>query len=166
MIQNEQLSPIVIDTNVFVHILNSEKNIGNHINQFLSAIGSDHELCTDDGGKMSGEYKVILGYLIENADDLKFEIYLLRYWLKLKPIRKVKLKNRQLKAAITGIMPIAETVDQYFVMTAAISECDLITNDDKHIGSSKKELRRALKKRKYKRTDILNSLEARDKYCR
>jgi len=165
MIQNKQLSPIVIDTNIFVHILNPEKNISNHISQLLAAIGSDYELCTDDGGKISGEYKVIMGSLIEKADDLKFEIYLLRYWLKLKPIRKVRLKDRQLKAAITGIMPRAETVDQCFVMTAAISECDLITNDDKHIGNSKKELRRALKKCKYKRTDILNSLEARDKYC-
>ncbi len=130
MTQNEKLFPIVIDTNIFVHLLNPEKNVGNHISQFLAAIGSSHELCVDGGGRISGEYKVILGSLIDNADDLKFEIYLLRYWLKLKPICKVMKKDRHLGVAICKILPKAETVDQCFVTTAAILECDLIKNED------------------------------------
>ncbi|MCP4105655.1 MAG: hypothetical protein GY749_08980 [Desulfobacteraceae bacterium] len=165
MTKDKQLFPIVIDTNVFVHILNPEKNIGKHINQLLATIGSSHELCVDEGGKIAGEYKVILDAIIKNANGLLFEIYLLRYWLKLKPLRKIELNDQQLRTAISKILDKNETADLCFTETAAVSECDLITNDDKHIGNKKKELKRALKKCKYKKTDILSSLEARDKYC-
>ncbi len=70
MTQDIQFFPIVIDTNVFVHILNPEENVGRHINQFLAAIGSTHELCVDDGGKISGEYNVMLGPALKNNDDI------------------------------------------------------------------------------------------------
>ncbi len=55
MTQDIQSFPIVIDTNVFVHILNPEKNVGRHINQLLATIGSTHELCVDEDGKISGD---------------------------------------------------------------------------------------------------------------
>ncbi len=165
MTQDIQFFPIVIDTNVFVHILNPEENVGRHINQFLAATGSTHELCVDDGGKISGEYNVMLGPALKNNDDIRIEIHLLQYWLLFKPRRKIRLEDKELRIAIGKILPKKETVDRCFAETAAASECDLITNDDKHIGNKKKELKRALKKCKYKKTDILSSLEARDKYC-
>jgi hypothetical protein len=166
--KSEELLPIVIDANVFEHLLNPQENVDKHINQLLAVITSSHQLYIDRGGKIKGEYEVRLEAAINNPEQQdNFEIYLLRFWLKMKEMKIVEADTPQsLREAIKKvIIEVSETIDRCFVETAALSGCDLITNDELHIHNRAKDLKKALKKLGYKKTEIINSLEAKDKFC-
>jgi hypothetical protein len=164
-----QLSPIVIDTNIFKHLKNPPGGKGDtHIHELLASLASSHMLHVDQGGKILGEYEVILGAMINNPDKQdEFEIYLLRFWLKLKEYKVLDVVAPQnLRDAVSKIIiEASETIDRCFVETAALSNCDLISNDDAHIYNRARDLKKTLKKIGYKNTEILNSTEAKDKFC-
>jgi|GEM_PF-2222101 len=161
--------PIVIDTNIFIHLKNPPGGQGDtHIHQLLASLATSHMLQVDKEGKILGEYEVILGSMLDNPDNQnEFEIYLLRYWLKLKESSILeKAAPRDLRDAVKNIIiEVDETIDRCFVETAALSDCDLITNDELHIYNRATALRKSLRKVGYKRTEILNSLDARSKFC-
>ena len=168
MATNPLLS-IVIDTNIFVHLKNPPGGKGDtHIHELLASLATTHILCVDGDGKILGEYEVILGAMIDNPDKQdEFEIYFLRYWLKMKEQQILdKVAPQNLRDAISRIIiEPSETVDRCFVETAALSNCDLISNDDLHIFIRAKDLKKALKKLGYKNSEILSSLLAKDKFC-
>ncbi|MBG1268361.1 hypothetical protein [Nostoc sp. WHI] len=161
--------PIVIDTNIFKHLKNPPGGKGDtHIHQLLASLATSHTLQVDKYGKILGEYEVILSAMIDNPDNQdEFEIYLLRYWLKIKEHRVLeKPIPHNLRDSIRKIIiEVSETIDCCFVETAALSDCDLITNDELHIYNRAKDLKKSLRKLGYKKTEILNSLDARDKFC-
>lgn len=163
------LLPIVIDTNIFVHLKNPPGGKGDtHIHELLASLAATHILCVDGDGKILGEYEVILDAMINNSDKQdEFEIYLLRFWLKVKDQQIVdKVAPQNLRDAISKIIiETSETVDRRFVETAALSDCDLISNDDLHIFNRAKDLKKALRKLGYKNTEILSSLLAKAKFC-
>lgn len=82
MSEEAQLYPVVIDTNVFVHLLNPEKNVNKHISQLLVTLQDTHELQIDKDGRIKSEYDLKLEVAIKNASELGIERYILEIWIK------------------------------------------------------------------------------------
>ncbi|MEH2281214.1 MAG: hypothetical protein V7K90_07690 [Nostoc sp.] len=137
---------IVIDTNVFEHLLNEDKNIilgdvetkteEKHINRFLKFMQKQgYILCIDKQARIMEEYKYRLKETIKKASDERDEIQILRYWIVSDDAhyyseKEINLNlDKILKKIILNDDNKPETTDCIFVHTAAINQCDLVTND-------------------------------------
>ncbi|MEQ8974219.1 MAG: hypothetical protein RIE73_27960 [Coleofasciculus sp. C1-SOL-03] len=145
MSENNKSSLIVIDTNIFEHLLYEPKNIvlgdwqakteEKHINRLLKFLQKqDYRLCLDQGKRIKNEYKHRLNSRISQSDDEGDEIQILRYWLLFNDHHYVDSKinlplDKALKTIILNDDNQPETTDCIFVHTAALSLCDLVTND-------------------------------------
>jgi predicted nuclease of predicted toxin-antitoxin system len=137
---------IVIDTNVFEHLLNEDKNIvlgdvatkteEKHINRLLKFMQKQgYILCIDKQYRIMEEYKYRLKETIKNASDERDEIQILRYWIGSDNAhyyseKEINLNlDKILKKIILNDDNKPETTDCIFVHTAAINQCTLVTND-------------------------------------
>ena len=127
---------VAIDTNVFEHIMNPQENTESHINRLLTHL-QEHDigLVVDTGGKILGEYEKEISPIIRNNDDVRNEIYILRYWTQFAPCVDVTVDgNENLMTQIKRvIVERSETVDQTFVYVALKRGNMLISNDGTHI---------------------------------
>ena len=145
LIDRKNLCLIVIDTNVFEHLLYNEKNIilgdletkteEKHINKLLKVLQSQgYQLCMDRQKRIKEEYKHRLIQRIKDSSDERDEIQILRYWIVLHTPhfidKEINLPlDKILKTIILNDRGEPETTDCIFVHMAALNKCDLVTND-------------------------------------
>lgn len=127
---------VAIDTNVFQHLLNPQNNPDFHINhllEHLTILGTS--LLVDSQGKIDSEYNQQLARRIRNADDLRNEIQLLRYWVLVAPRLRVSVAEFDplMRAIRRVIVEDAEDTDRTFVYVAFRQGTVLVTNDRRHI---------------------------------
>ena len=153
---------IAIDTNIFMHILNPQKNTDEHIDQLLEQLSDDGiKLLVDDGKRIINEYSRCLDEMIEGM-ELDSRQLLLLYWLDVQNHKSIKVEDTLL-VSIKTIIPLGEgsVTDCYFVYVALKEGRILITHDKNDIGKRRKELLKIPKKiGRKKGSDILTSQEA------
>lgn len=153
LIDDNKLYLIVIDTNVFEHLLYDEKNIilgdlatkteEKHINKLLKVLQSQgYQLCMDRQKRIKEEYKHRLIQRIKDSSDERDEIQILRYWIVLNTHhfteQEINLPmDKILKTIILNDEDQPETTDCIFVHMAALNKCDLVTNDSDYTLSDK-----------------------------
>jgi len=170
MSEETQLLPIVIDTNVFVHLLNPDKNVNKHINQLLVTLHDTHQLQIDKDEKIKAEYAHKLTEAIKNASELGIEKYILELWINKKSMRSLEVQppNNLSNFVKQVINDPTKRVDRYLVETAALSDCDLVTNDETDILNNAQTLKKELKKMKgvkCKNIRFMSSQDAWGEYC-
>ena len=166
---------VAIDTNVFEHIFNKEKNVDSHIDDLLLSLQEDSiRLLVDEGSKIFDEYERIIGPKLAYSEH-NYEISVLRYWLGTQetwePVDVVS--PSELMAAIKRIVHEPdENVDRILVYVALYRGKNLISNDEVHIviGPQREwgdfERRHRLKKqtrnicKASRQSEILTSVEA------
>ncbi|HAO12366.1 MAG TPA: hypothetical protein DCQ51_14625 [Planktothrix sp. UBA8407] len=150
MSEEPQLLPIVIDTNVFVHLLNPEKNVNKHISQLLVTLQDTHQLQIDKEQRIKAEYAHKLSEAIKNASDLGIEKYILQIWIHKKSMYCLEVEPPEnLRKFIKQVInDSTKRVDRYLVETAALSDCNLVTNDEIDILNNAQEIKKELKKMK------------------
>ena len=127
---------VAIDTNVFQHLLNPQNNPDSHINRLLehlTILGTS--LLVDTQGVIASEYNQQLTRRIRNADDLRNEIQLLRYWVLEAPRLKVSVTefDQLMRVIRSVIVEDDEDTDRTFVYVAFRQGTVLVTNDRRHI---------------------------------
>lgn len=158
---------VAIDTNVFIDLLNPQKNTDRHIDQVLTYLyAQEIALIVDDKGRILGEYENQIRPRIENADEMSFEILILRAWISA-PRCVVSLDMKEsLMQAISNIMP-TDSTDRIFVYVAFKEGKILISNDEADIVDRRQRLlndtRRIRRRIGSNEADILTSQEAHDR---
>jgi predicted nucleic acid-binding protein len=170
MSEETQLLPIVIDTNVFVHLLNPEKNVNKHISQLLVTLQDTHQLQIDKDERIKAEYAHKLSEAIKNASDLGIEKYILEIWIYKKSMCLLEEEPPDnLRNFVKQVInDPTKRVDRYLVETAALSDCDLVTNDETDILNNAQTLKKELKKMKgvkCKNIRFMSSQDAWGEYC-
>ena len=167
MTENNQLIPIVIDTSVFIHLLNPEINTSRHIDLLLARLASTHQLQIDKAGKIDIEYKRKLVDVIKNMDEQRFEKYTLQFWILIKEKNIIDTEpSEQLRNGIANIInDQTKSVDKCLVATAALTSADLITNDSVDILNNASALNKEIRKNRLKKIQLMNSESAHDTYC-
>ncbi|MGF1988902.1 MAG: hypothetical protein RMY62_013675 [Nostoc sp. ZfuVER08] len=167
MTDNKQLIPIVIDTSVFIHILNPEINKGRHIDSLLARLASTHQLQIDKAGKIEVEYKRKLIDVIQKMDEQRFEKHTLQFWILIKEKNIIDAEpSDQLKNGIEKIInDRTKSVDRCLVATAALTTADLITNDGVDILNNATAINKEIKRNKLKKINLMNSQTAHSNYC-
>ncbi|CAD0225931.1 MULTISPECIES: hypothetical protein [Planktothrix] len=170
MSEETQLLPIVIDTNVFVHLLNPEKNVNKHISQLLVTLQDTHQLQIDKDERIKAEYAHKLSEAIKNASDLGIEKYILEIWIYKKSMCLLEEEPPDnLRNFVKQVInDPTKRVDRYLVETAALSDCDLVTNDEIDILNNAQTLKKELKKMKgvkCKNLRFMSSQDAWSEYC-
>jgi len=127
---------VAIDTSVFEHILNPERNSSSHINETLRLLQKiNSKLLVDSNNIIFKEYLNRLGHILNNVERMD-EISVLRYWLVIQETReKVAVDERgELMNVIKSIVhePDAKT-DRTLVCVAFLRGKNLISNDETHI---------------------------------
>ena len=165
---------VAIDTNVFVHLLDTKgSNKDKHVSQFLSYLQNQKVgLVVDDKQRITGEYTQQISPAILSADDTGNEAYILRYWILDAPRELVPLAMND--RLMTGIRKViiepSENVDRILVYVALKSGNVLVSNDEMHIirgptieqqkGPRCRRLLRGTRKLRPAGADILTSREA------
>ena len=167
MTENNQLIPIVIDTSVFIHLLNPEINTSRHIDLLLARLASTHQLQIDKAGKIDIEYKRKLVDVIKNMDEQRFEKYTLQFWILIKEKNIIDTEpSEQLRNGIANIInDQTKSVDICLVATAALTSADLITNDSVDILNNASALNKEIRKNRLKKIQLMNSQTAHNTYC-
>ena len=127
---------VAIDTNVFVHLLNTEENTHSHINKLLVHLWNYCiALVIDDNGRILGEYERIITPVVKNLDENLNERAILLYWILYAERCEVPLDmgDDLMRAIRRVIVESSESVDRIFVYVAFKMGTILITNDDVHI---------------------------------
>ena len=165
---------VAIDTNVFVHLLDTKgSNKDEHISELLRYLQSQKVgLVIDDKQRIAGEYSQQISPAILSADDTGNEAYILRYWILDAPREVVTLTmNDRLMAEIRKVIfELSENVDRILVYVALSSGRILVTNDETHIilgptieqrkGPRCSRLLRSTRRLRPAGADILTSREA------
>ena len=161
---------IAIDTNVFEHLFNPEKNVDNHISNLIERLRKDEIRLLVDGprkeSRILGEYNERLSpYVNSSLQWGRAEWKLLRYFLFLPENFKVVDIDQQddLMVSIKGIIGVRKgkpVTDRYFVYVAFKKDRALVTNDSGDILNNKGKLKRKAKTLRLKGADILSSQEA------
>ena len=127
---------VAIDTNVFQHLLNPQNNPDGHIDELLIyLIRQRAQLLVDDQGDIESEYHQQLLRRIRQANDVRAEIQILRYWVLYADRFQTSIdQSDSLMTAIQQIVHEAsEDVDRVFVYVAFRQGTTLISNDRRHI---------------------------------
>ena len=165
---------VAIDTNIFLHLLNPERNIGSHINTLLAHLqGQGIALLVDERRRIEGEYKTRISFNMSKSDDTGDKIYILRWLSQCKRLRVPVRTTDELMSAIEKVIPEGSTnarVDRVFVYVSFKAGRVLITNDDVHIVQGPERegnlaprrirLMRETRRRRSKGADIVTSQEA------
>ena len=127
---------VAIDTNVFVHLLNPQRNVNSHINRLLEHLERQNlSLIIDSSRRILGEYKNHILPIILNTDESGNERALLSYWILNARRCEVPIDNSdQLMSAIRQvILEHSKSKDRVFVYAAFKLGSVLITNDERDI---------------------------------
>ena len=163
---------IAVDTNVFEHLMNPQKNICNHIHKLLTKFIEDKILLLiDDRRKIIKEYFQHLPEYLKDTNDRMGEGKLLFHFLKTENYKIIQVDlSDNLMSAIKKIVSKHKRADRFFVYVAFKKSRVLVTNDQKDIideGTKCGERRRKLLKntKQYRprgegKADILTSQEA------
>jgi hypothetical protein len=167
MTENNQFIPIVVDTSVFIHILNPQINVNRHIDSLLARLATTHQLQIDKAGKIDTEYKRKLDDVIKNMDEQRFEKQILQFWILIKEKNIIDIEpSEQLRNGIEKIInDQTKSVDRCLVATAALTSADLITNDSVDILNNASALNKEIKKNRLKKIQLMNSQTAHDTHC-
>ena len=123
---------IAIDTNVFEHLMNPEKNKNGHIHKLLGTLTKRKiRLLIDNKRKILGEYNNKIPRYFKKANEAKNERFLLDYFIKnLQQHEKISVNlEDNLMTAIKKIVPENKGADRYFVYVAFKKGRVLVTND-------------------------------------
>jgi hypothetical protein len=160
---------ITIDSSVFEHLFNTEKNTNKHIDSLLGELlKRSYQLCIDESDRITGEYETRLVPIIKNSDDTDDRRRLLEYWIlanpKLPPY-PIDFKDALMKAIKIIIHEKSETIDRVFVYVAISSDTRILSNDQHIVGSKniigrREDLAKLAKKEKKKAVAFLMSHEA------
>ena len=162
---------VAIDTNVFIHLLNPQENAESHINGLLKNLQmAQVSLIVDESGRIGGEYRDRIEPIIRKSDDIRDEIFILRYWLLQCPrlTSELVLSDALMTAIKRVIEELDQAVDRILVYVALRQGKVLITNDRMNIvlgppSESTERRQRLLRNTRRFRSgdaDILTSLEA------
>ena len=127
---------VAIDTNVFMHIRNPEKNPDRHIHHLLGGLVERRvELLVDNGGFIHYEYEEHVIRMLEGNSVDAGEVYLLQYFMDVTYQLKIEVGRRnQLMAAIREvILEPSKNPDRTFVYVAFHEGKSLISNDEEDI---------------------------------
>lgn len=158
-------SRVAIDTNIFIHLTNSQENPDSHIDQLLMHLAkSDPRLCVDSTRKIGNEYEEKLGPRIRNESEQNIAIYLIRYWMNddVRQVVEVDHQGPLMHRIRRVIVEPDEHVDRAFVYVSCQGDCPLITNDNQHILGRRGHLRKATKGYRGPNTDFISSRQAVD----
>ena len=127
---------VAIDTNVFLHLLNPQRNTDSHITKLLAHFqteGITH--IVDKKDRIQGEYLGQVGQILRRSDEMGIEGDILRYWvMEAVPLRVPLDLRDDLMQTISGvIIEPREQVDRIFVYVAFQAGKILISNDVNHI---------------------------------
>ena len=162
---------IAIDTNVFEHLMNPEKNVNNHISiLFKRFIDNKISLLVDNKKKIITEYDSRISAYLKNPEK-GVEYRLLKSFFEygLGNNKKIVVDlNDALMISITKVIPAHKGADRFFVYVAFKRGRILITNDREDMidqnnqkGKKRKELLKKTKRYRCKeKEDILTSEEA------
>ena len=162
---------VAIDTNVFVHLKNSDVKPDGHIHQLLGTLAEQRvELLVDDRGVIHREYEEHVIPMMRGSSVDAGEVYLLQYFMDVNFQRKVAVDRRdRLMAAIREVIfETSKTPDRTFVYVAFIEGKSLISNDRADIVEGPARERTLRRDRLFSETrrlrsdgaDILTSQEA------
>ena len=164
---------VVIDTNVFLHLLNPLENVDSHITTLLTHLQTQSIVhVVDEGERIQGEYLNQIGQILARSDELGTEGDILRYWMMEATPRRVPLNLQDnLMRAIRGVVvEPSEQVDRILVYVAFQTGSVLISNDETHIvigpprelgqRPRRDRLLRGTRRPRPKGADILTSEEA------
>ncbi len=160
---------LTIDTNVFIHLLNPEKNEGSHIDHLLvHLLKHSPVLCEDTGGRIAAEYQQQLAHIISASEDIGIGRIILGHWLQSVARCTVDVKPAKQLAGIVKAIIVEETegIDRTFVMVACLMNCPLITNDIKHIASRASTLRKKTKQYHSNGFAVYTTADARDHFVK
>ena len=127
---------VAIDTNVFLHLLNPQRNIDSHITKLLAHLRTQGTMhLVDDRGRIQNEYMDQIGQVLIQSDERGIEGDILRYWMIDATPRRVPVNLQDnLMQAIRGvIIERSEVVDRIFVYVAFQTGSVLISNDETDI---------------------------------
>jgi len=162
---------IAIDTNVFEHLFNPEKNVNNHIWNLIERLRKDKIGLLIDSpddprkeSRIMGEYDRRLLPYVKPRQEVGAESVLLKIFFENAKLVKVYVNQTdKLMGSIKGIIGMRKgepVIDHFFVYVAFKKERVLVTNDRGDILNNRKELKRKAKTLRLKDADILNSQEA------
>ena len=123
---------VAIDTNVFVHLRNSEQNTDGHIHHLLGVLAEGRvDLLIDDRGVIHREHERNVIPMLEGGSVDGSELYLLQYFMDVNFQQKVMVSPRdRLMAAINRIIfEPSKNADRTFVYVAFHEGKWLISND-------------------------------------
>jgi len=126
---------IAIDTNVFEHLMNPQKNTCNHIYKLLTQFIKDKILLlTDNRRKIINEYLQNLPEYLKYKNDRMGEGTLLFHFLKIENHEVIHVDlSDNLMSAIKKIIPEHKKTDRFFVYVAFKRNKIFVTNDRKDI---------------------------------
>jgi len=153
----------VIDTNVFMHMFNPRHNEKSHIESLLISMQKKkYKLSIDNHAKITGEYAKHLLPLIKKSDDVDVGRFIIKYWMDSANHDPVEFNlNDPVFSPIDKIIPVTvNRKDRYFIATAILQPCNLVSNDDDHIISNRTKLRNKTKRWHRGNMRIRTSLEA------
>jgi hypothetical protein len=156
---------IAIDTNIFEHLLNPDRNLGSHIDKLLGhLIRAQYQLLVDSTKKIGNEYEQMIVPIIRNRDDTGQQLQLLRHWMKSEVRHMVDLTQTDnlMQQIRRVIYEKDEHADRAFVYVVCRRDSILVTNDHTHILGRRNDLLRKTKKERGKNTDIQCSNDAYD----
>lgn len=127
---------LVIDTNVFEHLLNNSENIDNHIGKLLDSLAKENiGLAVDNRGRIAAEYQH--RFATHKQTPNQDHLYIWKYWAQPERIKLcVKVEHTsELMKSIKRIVRATQrsTVDRIFIYVAIFSNRVLITNDKQDI---------------------------------
>ena len=132
---------VAIDTNVFVHLLNPERNTDAHINKLLGDLiqrgveGQALLLIVDGRGRIEREYIRHVKPMLEGQSVRGNELYILTYWMNIDlRFRVPVVDNDLLMIRIKKtIYEASKRADRTFVYVAFKQGKILISNDETDI---------------------------------
>jgi len=157
------MARIAIDTNVFIHLTNPHNNPGSHIDQLLMHLAKNQpRLCVDSTCKIGNEYEEKLGPRIRDLNDTGLAVYLLRFWMNpdIRDVIETHLTDLLMRRIRQVIPEVDEHADRAFVYVSCRGGCCLVSNDDGHIYSRRKDLKDKTRKLRGENWRIVNSQEA------
>lgn len=157
------MSEIVIDTNVFEHLLNSDVNVDFHIDRLLNYLARNrYTLLVDSTQKIAKEYEARLKPIIRNVDDTGDRRYILAYWMIFSTRREeeLDLADQLMRGIKRVIFEPKEHADRAFVYVSCRGNCYLITNDGIHILGRRDQLLKRTHGLRGANTDFIRSGDA------
>jgi hypothetical protein len=157
------MSHVVIDTNIFIDLLNPESDKGAHINRLLvQLILNRYELLVDSIKKIAHEYEAMIIPIIRNGDETSAYLPILKYWMDITNWREQILvpTDNLMKILKRIIIERCENVDRAFVYVSCMGDCYLITNDGIHILDRHDEIMSCTIRYRGPNTDLIDSYQA------